>query len=81
MLSIVVVRTDNWQWLYVEGVLRNEGHEILISNVIYLINVYLLVHDSSLERIEFKTKWIDENYAENGCPTLLTDIPQEMIIV
>lgn len=86
ILEIRDVRCDDWHWLYIEGEVTNEegiGHNLGVEDLIEAINTYLQSKrkGSTLEKvsgIDFDTYWVNNDYAENGLPRYLKDIPEEV---
>ena len=86
MLGIRDVRCDDWHWLYINGELTDVGgvgHSLDPEDLVDRINLHLQeksvhTYQEKISGIDFETWWVDNNYAENGLPQSLKDIPEEM---
>lgn len=81
-LSVIIVKCDDWQALYIEGEKRYEGHNIDADLALFdLINSAIYEHcGGSIESIEFGNLYVTQEYAEDvGFPEKLVDIPDEII--
>ncbi len=63
--EVVIVKVDDWEGLYVDGVLKNEGHEVRLS---WVLEAFGLPPARSL--------WADEKWLEEAgsLPALLSDV-------
>ena len=80
-LSVTIVKCSDWQALYIEGEKKYEGHNIDVDLALFdLINSAIYEYcGGSIESIDFGTLFVEDDYAENGLPERLEDIPDEVI--
>lgn len=86
MLKIRDVRCDDWHWLYIDGEVTNDegiGHHLEPSDLVEAINTYLDSkscgsYREQIMKIDFETWWVSDEYAEEGLPQYLKDIPDEV---
>lgn len=81
VLKIRIVRCDDWQWVYLDGEVCDieGGHEVEHERMAAYINDYLKnMGDKPIGKIDCETLWITEEYAEEGVPQFLKDIPNEV---
>jgi hypothetical protein len=73
---LISCESDDWEGIYVDGFLLDEGHSLSNSHFISLIRTYK--NFNSIEQ-----KWItDEGMDEVGCsfPTQYNDIPKKYLL-
>lgn len=81
-LSVMIMKSSDWQALYIEGEKKYEDHKIETDLALFdLINSAIYTNcGGNIESIDFGSLYVTDEYAENvGFPDRLEDIPDEVI--
>jgi len=73
-VSLILVVTDDWQGVYVDGVLEHEGHRIEGSDWIRIIGRHKNFG-------EIESYWADEEYMHDvgNFPNKFEDLPKDIL--
>lgn len=71
MVRVDLVRTDDWEALYVNYRLKEEGHHLELGDVLSYLNESLQKQSST--SIEYNETWVDSEVAES-LPEYLLDL-------
>lgn len=84
-LTIREVKSDDLSWLYIQGECKNtEGfYNIQLRDLVDAINTYIMENSfgsyiKQISQIDYECWNINEEYAEDGMPKYLSDIPEDM---
>lgn len=76
MSRAIIIQSDDWEGLYVDGELVGEDHTLCGSDLLYLVKI---ATDYRLAREDFTVCWVDASDEDElemagGFPCLLSDL-------
>ena len=71
MVRVDLVRTDDWEAIYVDYRLKAEGHHLELGDILSYLNESLQKQSST--SIEYNETWVDSEVAES-LPEYLLDL-------
>ena len=77
-LKIRLVQCDDWQALYLTNKPAAEGHHIYANQLIRCINALINYYKEPIEELDYGEYWVTDEYAENGFPEYLSQIPDDV---
>ena len=77
-LKIRLVQCNDWQALYLKNRLALEGHHIHADQLIGCINELIDYYKEPIKELDYGEYWVTDEYAENGFPEYLSQIPDDV---
>ena len=59
-MKISLVHGDDWQGLFINGILVTEGHRVTVEEAITAISERLVRQDIQFESLEANYKWLED---------------------
>lgn len=80
MLDVKYVIGEDWEGIYIQGLLRDEGHKIRFKDGFAFVCDYIN-QIGNVDHIEFSTYSIEQEWLENegSLPEYFSDIPCDVI--